>query len=74
MATYELVFLYFLIGSTIPLSFLLMDRDSVGFARLSAGLEDDDRFFLGMFFLASLWPVVIAWMILLQLGVIKRDW
>ena len=65
---------YLVVGSAIPLVFLAADSESVGFARLSAGLEDDNRYLLGMFLAGLLWPIVIAWLVLLQLGIIKRDW
>jgi hypothetical protein len=71
MATYELIFLYFLIGSTIPVFVLCLDPDTLGSARLASGLDKDTRFTAAMLLYFFFWPVVLFVWLLVLAGVVN---
>lgn len=67
MALYELTFLYFLIGSTVPILVLCMNPDDLGAARLAAGLDNDSCFMTAILLYFFLWPVcMIVWALVLS--------
>ena len=70
MTTSELVTLYFVIGSIMPVYILCTDRDSLGLARLASGLESDKRFNAAMIFAFIAWPLMLLTWVLIKVGAI----
>jgi positive regulator of sigma E activity len=71
MALYELSFLYFLIGSTVPILLLCMSPDDLGAARLASGLDEDSMLTAAMLLWFFCWPLVMfVWALVLS-GVIN---
>jgi hypothetical protein len=71
MVAYELTFLYFLIGSPVPILILCMNPDDLGAARLAAGLDDDSMLTAAMLLWFFCWPFVMFIWVLVLSGVIN---
>jgi hypothetical protein len=75
MATYELVLLYFLIGSALPIFILCLDPDTLGTARLASGLDSDSRFTAAMLLYFFFWPVVMfVWLLVFAKVIDPKDY